>query len=315
MSSKCSSEQLKAEALRLGFFACSLAKAHAVDAAAAQQYRQWIAQGHHASMHYLADNIEKRLDPTLLLPGAKTIICVALNYAPARRMPDDQYQIAAYAYGQDYHDVLKNRLRQLIKSLNLAPETVKIATDTVPLLERYWATESGLGFTGRNHQLIIPGAGSQFFLGELVTTQEFDHYDSPCTRSCPPSCHRCIDACPTGALSDTFLSERCISYQTIENRDAISHAVASKLGNTIYGCDRCTRCCPFNQHAPATDIPEFQPREALLSMQKSDWHQLTADTYRQLFKGSAVKRAKYEGLMRNIRAAAEEEEKSESNLS
>lgn len=306
MHSRCSSEQLKAEASRLGFFACGLTEARPVDDTTARQYREWIAEGHHASMHYLADHIDKRLDPTLLLEGAQTIICVALNYAPVRRMPDDQYQIAAYAYGQDYHDVLKNRLRQLISSLALHPDEVKIATDTVPILERYWAVEAGLGFIGRNHQLIIPGAGSQFFLGELVTTRPFDHYDHPCTLHCPPQCHRCLDVCPTGALSDTFLSERCLSYQTIENRDAISPVVAPKLGNTIYGCDRCTRCCPFNLHAPATDIPEFQPQEALLHMQKADWHQLTVDTYRQLFKGSAVKRAKYEGLMRNIRAVADE---------
>ena len=238
MSSKFSSEQLKAEARSLGFFACGIAKAEPVDVQVAAHYRQWIAQGGHADMHYLANNLDKRLDPTLLLEDARSIIVVALNYAPARRIPADEYQLAVYAYGRDYHDVLKDRIRQLILNSQFSILNSKIAIDTVPILERYWAQQAGLGFIGRNHQLIIPQAGSMFFLGEIITTAEFDHYDEPMPNRCG-TCRRCIDACPTGALGEVFNSKKCLSYQTIENRGEIDEAAKDKIGNTIYGCDRC----------------------------------------------------------------------------
>ena len=307
-SESLNSDTIKAEALRLGFFACGIARARPVDEATAARYRLWIASGGHAGMHYLADNIDKRLDPTLLLPGARSIVVVAMNYAPARRIPDDEYQIAAYAYGQDYHDVLKQRLRQLTggPSLDDGWGEAKVCVDTVPLLERYWAWQAGLGFIGRNHQLIIPHAGSQFFLGAIVTTAAADHYDGPMPSRCG-TCHRCIDACPTGALAidhSMFNSQKCLSYQTIENRGDIDETVRDKLGNSIYGCDRCQQACPWNRFARPTDIPELQPREELLLMRRADWQQLTVEQYRALFRGSAVKRAKYEGLVRNIRAVS-----------
>lgn len=296
---------LKALALSEGFFACGIARACPVDEQVARDYREWIAQGGHADMSYLADNIDKRLDPTLLLDGAQSIIVVALNYAPARCIPDDQYQLAAYAYGRDYHDVIKQRLRRLIANGPLSIDNCKIATDTVPILERYWAWQAGIGFIGRNHQLIIPGAGSMFFLGEIITTARFDHYDQPVANRCG-TCHNCIDACPTGALGHSFDARRCLSYQTIEHRGPLDADISDLLGNSIYGCDRCQQSCPWNRFATPTDIPELQPSEALLSMTKDDWRHLTPDQYRALFKGSAVKRTKYEGLMRNIEAKREE---------
>ena len=310
-----SSEQLKAEAQRLGFSACGVARACPVDEATARCYRDWIAAGGHADMKYLENNMDKRLDPTLLLPGARSIIVVAMSYAPARRIPSNEYQIAAYAYGMDYHDVMKERLRILSdSSLFTLHSSLKLCVDTVPVLERYWAQQAGLGFVGRNHQLIIPQAGSMFFLGEIVTTALSDHYDAPMENRCG-TCRRCIDACPTGALTldacSMFDSKRCLSYQTIENREAIDKAVKPKLGLSIYGCDRCQQVCPWNRFAQPTAIPEFQPSEALLQMKRADWQQLSVDRYRQLFKGSAVKRAKYEGLMRNIRAVSEREQSSE----
>ncbi len=255
-------------------------------------------------MHYLADNIEKRLDPTLLLPGARSIIVVALNYTPAKLPPPDEFQLAAYALGKDYHDVLKARLRQLVSTMSTQlPRSFKIATDTVPILERYWAVQAGLGFIGRNHQLIIPHAGSMFFLGEIITTAKADRYDAPCQMSCG-GCNRCLEACPTHALQpDYFCSELCLSYQTIENRGPLSDQAKDKLGHTIYGCDRCQTVCPWNGHATPTDIAELQPSEGLLQMKRSDWQNLTVEKYKALFTGSAVKRAKYEGLMRNIEAA------------
>ncbi len=303
MNSVFSSEQLKAEALRLGFSACGIAEARPVDEAMATAYRQWIAQGGHADMHYLENNIDKRLDPTLLLPGARSIIVVAMNYAPARRLPEGEYQIADYALGQDYHDVMKKKLRQLGPTLGDG----LICVDTVPVLERYWAQRSGIGFIGRSHQLIIPGAGSNFFLGEIVTTLESDHYDQPMQQRCG-TCHRCIDACPTGALQSSLESRRCLSYQTIENRGELDPMVAGKLGKTIYGCDRCQQVCPWNRFARPTDIAELQPRQELLAMRRSDWQALSREKYQELFRGSAVKRAKYEGLMRNIEVARQAEQ-------
>lgn len=304
MSSVFSSEQLKAEAFSLGFSACGIAVARPVDDATAASYREWIALGGHADMHYLANNIDMRLDPTLLLPGARSIIVVALNYAPSRRLSKGEYQIADYALGQDYHDVMKKRLRQLLPG-------GFVCVDTVPFLERYWAVQTGLGFIGRNRQLIIPHAGSRFFLGEIVTTATFNHYDVPLTfpeghHPCG-NCQRCIDACPTGALTphpSPFTSKLCLSYQTIENRGPIDAALRPKLSPYIYGCDRCQQACPLNQSSKPTDIAELQPSDTLLNMTRAKWHTLTLDDYRQLFRGSAVKRAKYEGLMRNIQAVS-----------
>ncbi len=304
---------IKSSALQLGFSACGIAKAEPVDEDTARAYRQWIADGRQADMHYLEANIDKRLDPTLLLPGARSIIVVAMSYAPARRLPEGEYQIADYALGRDYHDVMKQRLRQLIPGL--------ICVDTVPILERYWAVRAGLGFIGRNHQLIIPHRGSMFFLGVIVSTLEADSYDEPLSLSADPcgTCRRCLDACPTGALTSHFsphtshlspltshlsplTSSACLSYQTIEHRGPLAEDVSDKLGTTIYGCDRCQRVCPYNRHAEPTTIPELQPSDALLGMHRDDWHRLSREDYQRLFRGSAVKRAKYEGLMRNIEA-------------
>lgn len=319
MSSGFSSEKLKAEALRLGFFTCGIAEARPVASDVAAHYRQWIARGGHAGMQYLEHHIDMRLDPTLLLPDARSIIVVALNYAPSQSFPEGEYQLAAYAYGKDYHDVLKRRLQQLLQMDMFDGMPSKIATDTVPILERYWAQQAGIGFIGRNHQLVIPHAGSMFFLGEIVTAVPFDVYDKPMANQCG-TCRKCIDACPTGALNaggnvgagppsnpscSFFDSRLCLSYLTIENRNDIDETLKSKLGNTIYGCDRCQQACPWNRFSKPTDIPELQPSEELMTMRRSSWHNLSVDDYRRLFKGSAVKRAKYDGLMRNIRAAEE----------
>ena len=304
---------IKSSALRLGFSACGIAQAHPVDEATAASYRQWIAQGCHADMHYLANNIDKRLDPTLLLPGARSIIVVALNYAPPRRLPPGEYQIADYALGKDYHDVMKQRLRQLWSILGPAPEDGLFCVDTVPILERYWACQAGLGFIGRNHQLIIPSAGSRFFLGEIVTTLPFDHYDHPLVfandhHPCG-NCHRCIDACPTGALrsvlhqAPTLNAHLCLSYQSIEHRGPLSEIARRELAPYIYGCDRCQDVCPWNRFSTPTTVTEFHPSDSLFRMTRQQWHTLTREQYQQLFRGSAVKRAKYEGLTRNIQAA------------
>lgn len=334
MSSRYSRKEIKVEAERLGFFACGIARAEPVDAETAAAVRGWISKGSQATMDYMANYTEKRLNPCLLVPGTKSIVSLAMNYAPAQTMPETEYQLAAYAYGQDYHDVMKAKLRQLAaliankfegesdsevgendgdstaittpKTNETNPEPVgeiRVFVDTAPVLERYWAQRAGLGWIGKNHQLIIPRAGSMFFLGEIFLPYEFDSYDSPMSSRCG-NCRRCIEACPTCAITDEwgFDSEKCLSYQLIENRGELSEQAKQSMGTTIYGCDRCQTACPWNKFATPNTTPEFQPKSELLAMTKADWHNLTIDEYRALFKGSAVKRVKFDGLKRNISA-------------
>lgn len=329
MSLRLSSEKIKAEAESLGFFACGIAKAEPVEEGAATMFDRWIELGCHAEMAYMAANRDKRLDPGLLMEGVKSIVSVAMNYAPHSLLPDDGLHFAAYSLGRDYHDVVKSRLHLLASRLQLT--NYRAFCDTAPVLERYWAERSGLGWVGRNRQLIIPGAGSMFFLGELFVDEELD-YDEPAKNRCG-CCHACIDACPTGALGavgvkscdnrsgnkenvnssydekagmsrceSIFDAGKCLSYLTIENRGELPGWAAAKMGNTVYGCDRCQQACPWNRFAVPTDIADFMPSEALLAMTRERWSCLSVEDYRRLFKGSAVKRVKYEGLMRNIRA-------------
>lgn len=323
------SNNIKAEALRLGFSACGIAKAESVDEDTANRFRKWLADGSNADMKYLENNLEKRLDPTLLMPKAKSIICLAMNYYPEQKLDEEQYQFAFYAYGQDYHDVLKAKIRELIK--NFYPEAlqlkeektvedadkIRICVDTVPFLDRYWAYKAGLGWIGKNGNLIIPKAGSFFFLGAIIIDIELE-YDTPMENHCG-TCQRCIDACPTRALREPYYidARKCLSYLTIEHRgdfdintfsqDNIETTHYPQMvngksanGKYIYGCDRCQLTCPYNKFAQPTKIKEFSPKSEFLSMCPSDWTTLTIEQYRALFKGSAVKRAKYEGLMRNI---------------
>lgn len=299
-----SADFIKREALWLGFTACGIAKAEHVSEAEEHKFRDWLERGLHADMKYMENYLEKRMDPRLLLEGAKSIVSVALNYAPKKVIPQEQPQIAAYALGKDYHDVVKSKLFQLASSLQCEEGSFKVCVDTAPILERYWAVQAGLGWQGKSQQLIIPKAGTMFFLGELLLCREVDHYDQPMANRCG-KCRKCIDACPTGALSPdgSFDARRCLSYQTIENRGEISETTARAMGNVIYGCDRCQLSCPVNRWAKPTDIPELQPSEQLLQMTTEQWEKLTQEEYKALFKGSAVKRAKYAGLMRNINAA------------
>lgn len=301
---------IEAEAKNLGFFVCGFARACTVTNAMRTHYTDWLATGGNADMHYLENYLDKRFDPRLLMPGVKTIVVVALNYYPAHRLPEGEPQIADYALGQDYHDIVKGKLRQLAARAGITE--YRAFVDTAPVLERYWAVQAGLGWIGKNQMLIIPHAGSEFFLGELFITEELEP-DKPLLNRCG-RCHRCIDACPTHALSlpakpvegygeiTGFSSERCLSYQTIENRGALSEAAKAAMGDMFYGCDRCQRACPWNRFATPCATPEFHPREELLSMTRQKWDNLSVDDYRRLFKGSAVKRAKYDGLKRNIDA-------------
>lgn len=299
-----SSLQVKTEAARLGFSACGLAPAAPLPKERAAALHRWLAAGMHGEMSYLERHAALRLDPTLLVPGARTVVSVALNYYPAATPPEGGFRLARYALGLDYHDVMRRRLRALLTAIG-AESDGRPCCDTTPVDEHYWAVRCGLGWQGRNGQLIIPGAGSYFFLGELLLTLPADRYDEPSAPRCG-TCSRCVKACPGGALNGdgTMDARRCLSYLTIEQRGPLPSGTGRLMGRCFYGCDRCSETCPWNRFARPTDVEAFAPRPGLLDMTDEAWLRLSPEEYRTLFKGSAVKRAKYEGLMRNIREAA-----------
>ncbi len=297
---------VKEAAARQGFDACGLAPAAPLRPERREQVARWLAEGRHGTMDYLARHADKRADPRLLVEGARTVVSLALNYFPACHPA--HFDFAYYAYGRDYHDVVRGRLHALMAELagavGIPPERLgRGFCDTAPVDERYWAVEAGLGWTGRNAQLIVPGRGSYFFLAELVLTLAADVYDRPLPNGCG-RCRACLDACPTGALQpgEGLDARRCLSYLTIENRGPLPEGTGAAMGRCIYGCDRCQRVCPHNRRAVPTAVGDFRPSPDFLAMTPRAWARLSVDDYRKLFKGSAVKRAKYEGLMRNIHA-------------
>ena len=342
-----SSSLIKAEAARLGFAACGIARVTPVDESTASAFNRWIADGNHADMDYMNRYGDARFHPESVLPGCRTIVSLALDYTPTHRIPANQPQFAFYAYGPDYHETMKAKIRELAEAISghspcfpqgggdssssnpdgLSPTgemserqrgatSFRVAVDTAPLLERYWAQQAGIGWIGRHHNLIIPGTGSFVNLGELLLTAEVDHYDQPIPNHCG-TCHRCIDACPTGALSEESIdARRCLSYLTIEHRGPFSPEQAALVRNQpepkyIYGCDRCQLACPHNHRSPSLTPPQRgrtqsngnpPPWEGLGEVSVN----LTRDQYNELFRGSAVKRAKYEGLMRNIETVLKE---------
>ena len=295
------SSTIKSEALRLGFFTSGIARAERVSPEEERSYREWLGNGCHASMAYLEQNLEKRLDPRLLVEGVKSIVAVALSYAPVEQFPEGELQIAAYALGKDYHDVMKARLRLLAEAIGA--KDYRVFCDSAPVLERYWAEKAGLGWIGKSQMLVIPKAGNMFFLGELFLQEEVTAYDESMENRCG-DCTACIDACPTGALRCShFDAERCLSYQTIENRGELSALAKETMGDMFFGCDRCVKACPWNSFAKPTEVEEFRANPELMAMTREGWANLTVEDYQRLFKGSAVKRAKYAGLVRNIKAA------------
>jgi epoxyqueuosine reductase len=264
----------------------------------------WLSEECHAGMSYLERNIEKRLDPRLLVDGAKSIISVALNYFPHRFQHEDAPKFAYYAYGEDYHDIVKGKLSRLFDFIKLRFPGVsgRYFSDSAPVLERFWAARSGLGFVGKNTLLIIPGKGSYFFLGELIVDLELD-YDSPVSQNCG-KCRRCLDACPTGAIEKPHWvnARKCISYQTIENKGEISPEIVARLSNNVYGCDICQVVCPWNRYARPHNTPGFNPSDEFLSLDYEGFQEMDEETYRRIFRRSAVKRAKFAGLKRNVTA-------------
>jgi epoxyqueuosine reductase len=299
-----------AEAEQLGFDACGIAQATALEEESANM-EQWLEARHEGEMGYLTRNKEKRYDPRLLVEGTKSIVTVLYNYYPKQRLAEaDNFKIAKYAYGADYHDVLKRKMRQLLERIETQTgrlENVRAFVDSAPVLDRVWAVRCGLGFIGKNTTLIHPKKGSFFFIGHLFLPIALETTGQPLSNRCG-RCTKCLDACPTGALESPFHidARKCISYLTIEYKGDLTGQDPTKFKDWIYGCDICQDVCPYNRFSLPNTEPEFQPSEKLLSMRKTDWKNLNQADFGALFKHSAMKRAGYEGLKRNIEFISQE---------
>ena len=289
MNSRLSSEQIKAEANALGFSTCGVAKAEPVDSLNGDVFRRWLDSKGYADMDYMARNVDKRLDPRILMPGVKSIVCVALNYAPATRMPQGELQIAAYALGLDYHDIVKKRLHTLASRLGVT--TYRAFCDTAPVLERYWAERTGLGWIGRHSLLVHPRWGSYCFIGVMISDFEPDTYSSPFEGDRCGTCGRCLAACPTKALTPGVVdANRCISYNTIERKDAVPLGLKPLMEGYLFGCDVCQDVCPWNRKAVPHRDAAFRPDDGLLNMTREDWLALDEAAFRERFARSPLSR-------------------------
>jgi len=300
-------QALKAEARRLGFDACGISKAEPLDEEA-RRLEAWLKAGFHGTMYWMERHFDKRIDPTRLVEGARSVISVLHNYyQPVAHDPSpDTGKISRYAWGDDYHEVLKEKLYQLFAWLEAQVGEVhgRAFVDSAPVMDKAWARRSGLGWIGKNTNLINRRMGSFFFIGELIVDIPLPP-DGPIPDYCG-TCTRCIDACPTGALVQPYVldARRCISYLTIEHRgDDIPPELQEKMGNWIFGCDICQDVCPWNKFKYATSEPRFMPRPGLPDMPLERWEELDLEAFRQKFRKSAVKRAKFEGFKRNVRIA------------
>lgn len=292
---------IKSQAKSLGFTACGIAQVTAVNEETQTATNSWIANGNNGDMGYMERNTDKRYNPSLLVPGSRSIICVALNYY--NNIDEERLYLSRYAQGNDYHKIVKDKLYTLLGDINKHRATKGRAfCDSAPILERYWAVKAGLGRIGKNRQLIIPKAGSYFFLGELIVDIELD-YDTPLTKDICGNCDRCLRACPTQALTNgDFDARKCLSYLTIEYRGDLPKNIGEMMGNCFYGCDRCQTNCPHNNHPTPTTEEGLKAKNLLQSMEKEDWEALTKEKYEELFGNSAVERCGYELLKRNLAA-------------
>jgi len=297
------SEKIKNFALKIGFHACGISKADFLVEDAAF-LKKWLDQNHEGEMAYMRNHVEKRTDPRLLVENAKSVISVLLNYFPEKPLhAEDQYKISKYAYGTDYHFVLKDKLKVLLSFIEelCGKRTARIFVDSAPVLDKRWAQKSGLGWIGKNTCLITKEQGSFFFIGEIIIDLDLD-VDKPIEDYCG-SCTKCLNACPTNALVAPYRldARKCISYLTIENKNEIPEHYKNSFNKWIYGCDICQDVCPWNKKAIPTLIPEFKPSEELSQMKTEDWQNLEKGKFNKLFKNSAVLRTKFAGLKRNIK--------------
>ncbi len=293
---------IKAIAARLGFAACGIAKAEFLEDEA-PRLEQWLKHNYHGQMGYMANHFDKRLDPQKLVPGAKSVVSLLYNYYPQQDLaPQHGYKLAKYAYGKDYHQVIKEKLRLF---LDQAREEIgeiggRVFVDSAPVMERQWAQRAGVGWLGKNGLLLTAKKGSFYFLAELIIDLELA-YDQPVTDHCG-TCTRCLDACPTAAIVQPGVVDgsKCIAYYTIELKSQEPIPAGEPLANWIFGCDICQDVCPWNRFSRPHNEPAFAPNEHLQNMRPADWEEMTAETFAKVFAGSAVKRSKFAGLKRNV---------------
>ena len=294
---------IKSHAKSLGFMSCGISKAEFLEKEA-PRLEQWLNQNRHGQMNYMSNHFDKRLDPGLLVPGAKSIVSLLLNYHSTQTQKDPQApKISQYAFGEDYHGVIKKKLKDLMSFIHeeIGEVDGRVFVDSAPVMDKVWAEKSGLGWIGKNTNLISKKAGSFFFIAELIIDLELN-YDPPTTDHCG-SCTACIDACPTEALIAPYQIDgsKCISYLTIELKDQIPSEFKGKMDQWAFGCDVCQTVCPWNRFSTQHQETALKPNNELLSLTKKDWEEMTEDVFGTLFKNSAIKRTKYEGIKRNIK--------------
>ncbi|MGM0478875.1 MAG: tRNA epoxyqueuosine(34) reductase QueG [Bacteroidota bacterium] len=295
-------EIVKGIARSLNFMYCGVSKADFLEEEA-PRLTEWLKRGNHGKMHYMENHFDKRLDPRKLVPGAQTVVSLLYNYYAEDVQPEGAPKISRYAYGKDYHFVVKDKLKQFFSEIQeqIGDVEGRIFVDSAPVMDKAWAKRSGLGWVGKNTNLIHPKEGSFFFIAELIIDLPLEP-DGPIKDYCG-TCTRCIDACPTDALQPYEIdAKKCISYMTIELKDEIlPKASEGQMENWMFGCDICQDVCPWNRFAQQHQEPAFRPHPQLKTMDKSDWKELTREVFNEIFRKSAVKRTKYSGLMRNIR--------------
>ena len=297
------SQLIKSEALRLGFMACGIAKADFL-ADEAPRLENWLKNNNHGEMGYMENHFDKRLDPRLLVDDAKSVISLTLNYFTEEKQLDQSApKISKYAYGADYHNVIKEKLRELLNFINeqIGEVSGRCFVDSAPVMDKAWAQKAGLGWRGKNANLISKNAGSFFFLAELIIDLDLA-YDSPFVADHCGSCTRCIDACPTDAIMAPYVVDgsKCISYLTIELKNEIPNEFKGRMENWMFGCDICQDVCPWNRFATPHQEPDFEPALPLLQLNSKELTEMTDEVFKKVFKGSAVKRTKFAGLKRNI---------------
>ncbi|RDY58742.1 tRNA epoxyqueuosine(34) reductase QueG [Flagellimonas nanhaiensis] len=292
---------IKTEAKRLGFLSCGISKAEFLEEEA-PRLEKWLGKGMHGEMGYMENHFDKRLDPTKLVDGAKSVISLLLNYFPSEKQVSDSYKISKYAYGTDYHFVIKDKLKSLLQFVQEEIGEVhgRAFVDSAPVLDKAWAARSGLGWIGKHSNLLTQQVGSFYFIAELIVDLDLE-YDSPVTDHCG-TCTACIDACPTEAIVEPYVVDgsKCISYFTIELKNEIPSEFQGKFEDWMFGCDVCQDVCPWNRFSKPHQEPLFNPHPDLLSMTKKDWEEITQEVFQKIFKKSAVKRTKFSGLQRNI---------------
>jgi len=295
------SKAIKTEAKRLGFLSCGISKADFLEAEA-PRLEAWLNKNRHGEMGYMENHFDKRLDPRLLVDGAKSVISLLLNYYPEDTQRDDTYKISKYAYGHDYHHVIKSKLKQLQEFISeeIGEVDGRAFVDSAPVLDKAWAAKSGLGWIGKHSNLLTQKVGSFYFIAELVVDIDLE-YDSPVTDHCG-TCTACIDACPTEAIVEPYVVDgsKCISYFTIELKNEIPNEFHGKFDDWAFGCDICQDVCPWNRFSKPHAEPLFNPHPELLELSKKDWEEITEDVFKKVFQKSAVKRTKFSGLKRNI---------------